>query len=104
MVFRRIRRPGSTGIGRRRSGVRADALYNLGSAYRGGKRLPLDLVEAYKFLEVSVARYPAGSSLAADTRTEADALGKQLTPAQLEDARRRAADYVNAHPGWPKVN
>lgn len=64
---------------------------SLGLLYRFGKGVQRDLVEAYKWLEVSVSHTTgADSESIAEYR---DAAAAKMTPAQINEAKRLARDW-----------
>ena len=72
----------------------ARAQLDLGFSYRDGQGVEQDYVEAHKWLDLAAARTIADlqSTYAADR----DALAKEMTPAQLAEAQKRAADWQAA--------
>ena len=60
-----------------------------------GQGVPVDLVEAHKWISLAAARYSAEES--AERATAAEALTKlagSMTPAQIAAARRRAREWT----------
>jgi TPR repeat protein len=76
--------------GRADQGV-AGAQYNLGAMYADAHGVPLDYVEAYKWLSVSASRFPAGSRDAAVKMR--DLVAAKMTPAQIADAQKLAREW-----------
>ena len=75
---------------------RGDAQLVLGELYAKGGAVPLDPIEAYRWLSL------ASTSDDAETRLEAtkalSGLAEQMTPAQIDEARRRSAEWSQVHP------
>ncbi len=69
----------------------AIAQSTLGVMYENGWGVPQDNVEAYKWSDLATSRVTGDTQKEyAQTR---DAQAKQMTPAQLAEAQRRAADW-----------
>jgi len=66
--------------------------FDLGAAYSGGRGVPQDPVQAYMWYSLAAAQgyTEAGNRM--------NALGKQMTPAQVSEAQRRASDWAAQHP------
>lgn len=67
----------------------------LGELHAQGDAVPLDRIEAYKWLSL------ASTSEDGESRRKATralrGLSKQMTPAQIDEARRRSAEWSQAH-------
>jgi len=67
------------------------ALASLAILYNFGKGVEKNVVEAYMYYEISIARSAGGNR---DSIAELrDDLGKDMTPAQIAEARRLAKDW-----------
>jgi TPR repeat protein len=75
------------------------AQFGLGSLYFAGRGVSQDNTEAYFWFNVAAAR-AKGKDLERDTMARDEAAAK-LTPGDLSDAQRRAADWFVAHPPQP---
>jgi len=64
-----------------------DAQFDLGEMYASGRGFPQDYVEAHKWYNLT------GLDRATDRR---DTLAKQMTPQQLAEAQKRAAEWQAA--------
>ena len=72
----------------------ADAQYNLGVMYGNGQGVPQDDVEAHKWSNLAASRVTGDEQKEyAEAR---DLLAKLMTPAQLAEAQKRAADWQAA--------
>ena len=70
------------------------AQVTLGVMYANGEGVPQDYVEAHKWRNIAASRITGDEQKRyAETR---DALAKQMTPAQLAEAQKRAADWQAA--------
>ena len=65
------------------------AQLNLGSLYRAGKLVPRDIVQAYAWLNASLAQGGIVSSTPDDVKNLLD----EMTPTQRENAEQLARDY-----------
>ena len=72
----------------------AKAQNNLGIAFAFGEGVPRDLVEAHKWLNLAVSR-AANADVGPFTNTR-NLIEKQMTPAQVAEAQRRARDWAEA--------
>ena len=72
----------------------AGAQYNLGIMYRTGQGVTQDDVEAHKWYNLAASRV-TGDEQKEYARTR-DALARRMTPAQLVEAKQRAADWQAA--------
>ena len=72
----------------------ARAQHDLGVSYRDGQGVAQDYVEAHKWLTLAAARTVA--DLQSTYTEDRDALAKLMTPAQLAEAQKRAADWQAA--------
>ena len=70
----------------------ANGQFNLGAAYAGGRGVPQDNVEAYKWYLLSDA---GGNKQASERMKE---LASRMTGAQVAEAQRRANDWSAQHP------
>lgn len=68
-----------------------DALYELGLNYCNGRGVPIDLIEAHKWLSLSAAR---GNAAARSLRAE---LSEEMTRADIGLAQRRAREWLSKH-------
>jgi TonB family protein len=73
------------------------AMYDLAAVYAKGQGVPVDRTQAYKWMGIVAHRGGDGPYTAAVVRT-LDTLGKQMTPAQIEEAKKLAAAWESAHP------
>jgi hypothetical protein len=69
----------------------ADAQSSLGLMYDKGQGVPRDSVEAHKWLSLAASR--AGAADVKEFTHARDLVAKKLTPRQLDEARRRAAEW-----------
>ena len=69
----------------------ADAQSSLGLMYDKGQGVPRDSVEAHKWLSLAAAR--AGAADVKVFSNARDLVAKKLTPRQIAEARRRAAEW-----------
>lgn len=86
-----------------------EADFRLGYAYRDGSGVARDLIEAYKWFDVAAADHAAAidkqgaapnKRAAEDNSAEIryrDQVGGKLAPEQIEDAQKRARDWLSAH-------
>ena len=72
----------------------AFAQYTLGLSYAYGLGVPRDYVEAHKWHALAASRVTGDTQK--DYIVLRDAMAKQITPAQLAEARERAADWQAA--------
>jgi hypothetical protein len=63
------------------------AQHNLGVAHQKGDGVPVDLQSAYMWFHLAAAQ---GDS---DAKSQIDALTRQMTPAQIAEAQRLAAEW-----------
>ncbi|WP_333631131.1 sel1 repeat family protein [Agrobacterium cavarae] len=70
---------------------RADVFCNLGLIYATGRRCPVDLVAAHKWLNIAAIK---GSERAASLRAD---LARNMTKADLAAALRAARDWMTTH-------
>ena len=78
----------------------ADSQYNLGFMYNAGEGVPQDFVEAHKWVNLAASRATGDTQKQyAEIR---GALAKQMTPAQLAEAQKRAAEWQAAFEKWQK--
>jgi hypothetical protein len=72
----------------------ADAQYNLGLMYNTGQGVPQDYVQAYMWLTLAAARFPASQ---AEWRGKAirdrDEVAPKMTPEQIDEAQRLAQEW-----------
>ena len=66
----------------------AESLHQLGRLYASGGAIQQDAARAYMYLELAVQM---GDELAG---VERDELGRAITPAQLQQAKKRAGDWM----------
>ena len=76
-----------------------DAQYNLGVLYWKGQGVPADLVQAYAWFSVSAADSAGEAHERASTAR--DVVASILTPEQLAQAKKAAADWKPAGTGAP---
>ena len=73
----------------------AHAQYNLGAMYASARGVPLDLVQAHKWISLAASRLSASEN---DKRGEAiknrDAIAAKMTPAQIAEAQKLARECV----------
>lgn len=69
----------------------ADAQSSLGLMCDKGQGVPQDSVEAHKWLSLAAAR--AGAADVKEYTNARDLVARKLTPRQLDEARRRAAEW-----------
>lgn len=65
----------------------ASAQFNLGLMYRRGQGVPQSFVEAYMWLNLAAASGDEGA------RTARDRVMRDMTPAQIAEGQRRAAEW-----------
>lgn len=70
---------------------RPDALYRLGLCYSSGHGVPLDYIEAHKWLNIAAVR---GSDDAKRLRRE---LAADMTREQIAEAQRQAREWIGRH-------
>jgi TPR repeat protein len=68
-----------------------DALFELGLMYGTGRDVPLDLVEAHKWFNLSALK---GNHEARNYRTE---IARELTRAEIGRAQRAAREWMSCH-------
>jgi TPR repeat protein len=73
----------------------AISLYKLGLMAAKGQGVPQDNVQAYRWLKEAVSRYPAGADRDSAT-TALNAVGKNLTAAELAEAQRPIPVAIDA--------
>lgn len=66
---------------------------NLGASYYEGRGVPEDYAEAYKWAIIAMSGTDA--ALRADATHLRDILRQEMTPSQIEEAQKRASDFVN---------
>lgn len=72
----------------------ADAQYELGVMYQVGEDLPQDYVQAYKWYSIAAARFPPeDKSMSERAVKNRDRIAAMMTPGQIAEARRLAADW-----------
>jgi len=69
----------------------ADAQFNLGLMYHKGQGVPRDSVEAHMWLSLAASR-ASGDDVTKFTN-ERDLVAKKMTPRQIAEAQRRAAEW-----------
>ena len=72
----------------------ASAQYNLGLMYANGEGVPPNYSLAYTWISVAIARGIQNQSGAIDVR---NALAAELSPPQLAEAQKRAAQYFEQY-------
>ncbi len=72
----------------------ADGQCGLGYAYRDGRGVPQDYVEAHKWMNLA-ASHDSGD-LQKNRAAARDDLAKLMTPAQVADAQSRAREWIEA--------
>ncbi len=80
-----------SGIGKPPTKASPAPKYNLGAMYADGHGVPLDYVEAYKWLSVAVSRFPVENRDAAVRMR--DLLAAKMTPTQIAEAQKRAREW-----------
>ena len=78
----------------RKSAEQGNAIgqFNLAVVYANGHGVPQDAVEAYMWYSLAAAQGNA------EAGNRMNALAKQMTPAQVAEAQRRASDWAAQHP------
>jgi len=72
----------------------AGAQNNLGAMYVYGRGVPRNYIEAYKWFSLAAARFPASDTESHEnTARNRDRAAAQMTPAQIAEARRLAAEW-----------
>jgi TPR repeat protein len=89
----RIEKPELAAAGFAEAPATADMLFELGMHYASGRSLPVDLVSAHKWFNLSALK---GSAEAARLRRE---IAAEMTDAEIGQAQRAARDWLKAHPG-----
>lgn len=74
------------------------AQFALGSCYKYGKGIPQDNVEAHKWFNLATvaAAREFGETQRQDVAERRDALARDMTPAQIAEAQKRARDWMEA--------
>ena len=73
----------------------ATSQFDLGAMYASGQGVLKDYVEAHKWVNLAASRAATADDRAQFARTRDD-LAKRLTPADLDEARKRARDWADA--------
>jgi TPR repeat protein len=79
----------------------AGGMLGLGRIYEFGEGVKEDLVEAFKWLSLGVSRLPKDEVEMREyiMREELHPLTAKMTLEQIDEAKRRAAEWEAAHPG-----
>jgi hypothetical protein len=88
----RFEKPQSATAGLAEAPATADMLFELGMMYASGRSLPVDLVSAHKWFNLSAMK---GNAEAARLRRE---IAAEMTDAEIGQAQRAARDWLKAHP------
>ena len=73
----------------------AEECFALGMSYSSGAGVPVDLVQAHKWFNISALRgHPDGAGL----RRE---IAAQMTDSEIGNAQRAARDWLKTHPQTP---
>jgi hypothetical protein len=79
--------------------VYAKAQYNLGLMHANGRGVPQDFLQAHLWLDLAVHGLPAlDPKDLNDATANRDDIAARLTPEQLDEAQRRAREWLVAHP------
>jgi hypothetical protein len=76
----------------------AKAQYNLGVMYLNGWGTARDYVQAHKWFDLAAALYPPGEDRDVVIKQRDELAAAELTPAQIEEARRLTREWLAARP------
>jgi TPR repeat protein len=71
-----------------------DAQFILGGMYFEGRGVPQDVIEAFKWSTVAMARLSGGQQQ--QNAAGRETLAKTMTPTQIAEARKRASEWTTA--------